>query len=177
METRVVVFGSSRCPEGSAHHRQAQAVGRALARRGLTLVSGGYAGSMGAASRGAREAGGRVVGITTSIFADRAPNAWLDHFEEEPDYPARMARLLREGEAWVALPGGLGTLAEWTTAWCLATIGQLPGPLWAFTDPWRPVQEAILRLAEVRAQDAGLVRWVDDSAALERELDRWLDGS
>jgi len=176
MERRVVVFGSSRCPEGSREHQQAEAVGRAVAQRGLVLVSGGYAGSMGAASRGAKEAGGRVEGITTAVFTDRAPNAWLDRVTEEPDYPIRMAQLLKAGDAYVALPGGLGTLAEWATAWCLASIDQLGGPLWAFQDPWKPLQEAILRLPEVRDEHAGLVRWVEDAKALAEALDRWTAG-
>ena len=176
MSRRIVVFGSSRCPEGSQEHEQARAVGRVLAERGLALLSGGYAGSMGAASRGAKEAGGRVEGITTAIFAERTPNAWLDHHEEEPDYPARLARLLRQGDGYIALPGGLGTLSEWVSAWCLASIDQLGGPLWAFSDPWKPVQEAILLLSEVRDEHAGLVRWVGGVEDLAVDLDRWLGG-
>ncbi len=173
---RVVVFGSSRCPEGGDDHRRAVEVGTILGRHGLEVVTGGYQGSMGAVSRGAKEAGGRVVGITTAIFADRVPNPWLDERIDEPDYPTRMARLLREGDAYLALPGGLGTLSEWLAAWCLASIGQLGGPLWAFADPWRPIHERVVALPEVGPERAAGVEWVEGPEDFHWKLERWLSG-
>ncbi len=171
---KVVVFGSSRCLEWGEDHHRAREVGTILGERGLEVVSGGYEGSMGAVSRGAKEAGGRVVGITTAIFAGRRPNRWLDEVIDEPDYPSRMAHLLRAGDAYLALPGGLGTLSEWMAAWCLASIGQLGGPLWAFRDPWKPIHEIAAALPEVPPERAGCVFWVDGPGDFQRELDRWL---
>jgi len=171
---KVVVFGSSRCPEGGVDQKRAHEVGRVVAARGLILVSGGYEGSMGAASRGAKEEGGRVLGITTAIFQDRSPNPWLDEHIDEPDYPARMSHMMRLGDAFVALPGALGTLSEWLLAWCLGSIGQLGGPLWAFSDPWRRIYDSILELPEVTPDKADCVHWVQDPGDLARELDAWL---
>jgi uncharacterized protein (TIGR00730 family) len=170
----VVVFGSSRITPDSEDYRLAYAVGRAVAERCLGLVSGGYEGAMGAASRGASSAGGAVVGITTSIFGDREPNSFLSEHRVEPDYLARMRSMVRHGDAFVALPGGLGTLSELTTAWCLATIGQVRGPIWVFEHPWRPLAEAIQELPEVGDGFIAHLNWVADVTALERELDRWV---
>jgi hypothetical protein len=169
----VVVFGSSRCREGSAAYEQARECGRLLGAAGITVISGGYDGSMGAVSRGARDAGGRVEGITTRIFADREANPWLDEIHEEIDYPARMSRLLRSGTAYLALPGGLGTLSEWSTAWCLASIGQLGGPLWAFRQPWKELHDAIVQLPEVSPAAAEIVGWLDGPAELDAILANW----
>ena len=172
--TRIVVFGSSRCPKDHSCYELARAVGAAIGSRGLTLVSGGYGGTMGAASEGARSAGGEVVGITTKIFTDRNPNPHVNQVIEMQDYPTRLARLLGEGDAFVALPGGLGTLSEWVTAWCLATIDQLGGPLWLFEHPWRRVQQVIAELDEVEGPAGSLIRWIERPEQLADELDRWL---
>jgi uncharacterized protein (TIGR00730 family) len=171
---KLVVFGSSRCPEGSTDQRQAYELGSVVASRGLILVSGGYDGSMGAASKGAKEAGGKVLGITTAIFEDRQANPWLDERIDEPDYPARMAHMMRLGDAFVALPGALGTLSEWLVAWCLASIDQLGGPLWAFDEPWRKIHDQVLELPEVSADKRECVRWLQKPSDLAGELDAWL---
>ena len=84
------VFGSSRREEGSDLYRQAYELGGALARAGYAVLTGGYAGSMGAASRGAAEAGGRVIGVTCAIFDPTPPNPWLT---EEIKAPSLLARL------------------------------------------------------------------------------------
>ena len=170
----VVVFGSSQAREGTSAWQQAYAVGQALAQRRLVLVSGGYEGAMGAASRGARAAGGEVVGITTPIFAGRAPNPYLTEHREEVDYPARLRAMLQTGDGFVVLPGGLGTLSELTTAWCLATISQLKGPMWVFADPWRPIVESIGRLEELAPLAPRHLEWVHSAADLASALDRWL---
>ena len=100
----------------------ARACGVMLAELGWTVMTGGYEGAMGEVSRGAREAGGRVIGVTTPLFADRIPNEALHEEWTEPDYLARMSTLLRQGQAFVGLPGGLGTLSECLAATCLASI-------------------------------------------------------
>jgi uncharacterized protein (TIGR00730 family) len=172
--THVVVFGSSQAQEGDRHWQQAREVGRLVAERGLVLVSGGYEGAMGAASRGARTVGGEVLGITTPIFENRAPNPFLTQHREEADYPARLRAMMQIGDGFVVLPGGLGTLSELTLAWCLATIRQLGGPLWVFVDPWRSVVEAIGALDELVPHAPGLLEWVETPAALATALDRWM---
>lgn len=170
MDKRCVCFGSSRSDPESEVGRMARACGEEVARLGWTLVSGGYEGAMGAASRGAQSAGGRVIGVTTPAFADRVPNPALDAQFTEPDYLARMATLLRQGHAFVGLPGGLGTMAEWMTAWCLASVDQLAGPLVLFRDPWERVVEPVLRLEDVPAAMGELVLWIDAPQELREIL-------
>jgi uncharacterized protein (TIGR00730 family) len=169
-ERRMVCFGSSRIGESDPAFALGLRVGAVLARNGWTVLSGGYAGAMEAVSRGARGAGGRAIGVTTPIFADREPNAHLDAVWSEPDYPARLAALCRQGHGFLALPGGLGTLSEWTTVWCLLSIGQVAGPLYLFEDPWRGIFEPILALPEVGEVRAGLLHWLGDAGDLDRAL-------
>src|ERR1700732_4054886 len=68
----ITVFGSSRPEEGHAEYAEAVELGRALAAAGFAVCTGGYAGVMEGVSRGAREAGGRVLAVTSSFFKSRA---------------------------------------------------------------------------------------------------------
>jgi len=79
----VTVFGSARVEGESKEYQDARDLGGLLAKRGHTIVSGGYGGVMEAVSRGAREAGGRVLGVTVAAWAQRlSPNIYLH--EERP---------------------------------------------------------------------------------------------
>lgn len=73
----ITVFGSARPKSNDAHYESARALGAALAAKGWIVCSGGYAGVMEAVSRGAKEAGGRTMGVTARAFSRRA-NAWID---------------------------------------------------------------------------------------------------
>ena len=68
-ERIVTVFGSSRPSEGDSDYAEARELGRRLAERGFAVCSGGYGGVMEAASRGAKEAGGKTYGVTAEFFA------------------------------------------------------------------------------------------------------------
>jgi uncharacterized protein (TIGR00730 family) len=169
-EKRCVCFGSSVLTADAPAAQLARDCGRALAGLGWTVVTGGYEGAMGAVSRGAREAGGRVIGVTTPIFTERVPNEALTAEWTEPDYLTRMSTLLRQGHAFVGLPGGLGTLSECVAAVCLASIGQLGGPVLLFRDPWQPVFRELESVPEIGHEIGALVRWIDRAGDLQSAL-------
>ena len=128
----IAVFGSSRRDEDSEHYREAYDLGRVLARAGYAVLSGGYNGSMGAVSRGADEAGGRVIGITCAVFDPLPPNAWLTEEIKAPTMLDRLAIMLDRSDGFVAVRGGIGTLSEVTLAWSLLqTRSQTGKPLGA----------------------------------------------
>ena len=157
---RVSVFGSG--AGGEADLDRARRLGAALARAGYAVLNGGYGGTMEAAALGAREAGGRAIGVTCAEFTFRAgPNPHLAEVIEAPTLFARLERLVRDGDAYVALPGGNGTLAEIAVAWeCLRKGLVDPRPLVAWSDPWK---EVFTELAEGAYVDLGieLFDWVD----------------
>ncbi|RMG50099.1 MAG: LOG family protein, partial [Acidobacteria bacterium] len=64
----VCIFGNSRCSVDAEEYRHAEQLGRLLGRAGAIVCTGGYDGVMEAASRGARRAGGVVIGVTVDIF-------------------------------------------------------------------------------------------------------------
>jgi uncharacterized protein (TIGR00730 family) len=135
----VAVFGSSEPRPGEAAYETARQLGAAFASRGLAVVNGGYGGVMEAASRGAREAGGRVIGVTTSLFAGRGTgNAWLSETVCEPDLFLRTRTLVARAGGFVVLPGKSGTLAELAFLWALHRAGELgPRPIVLLGEGWR----------------------------------------
>jgi uncharacterized protein (TIGR00725 family) len=103
---QISVIGS-----GTEHEERAAEVGRLLAERGATVVTGGLGEVMAAASRGAKSAGGTTIGIVPDETRDRA-NAWVDHVVVTGIGHARNLAVVASGDAVIAVGGKYGTLAE-----------------------------------------------------------------
>jgi uncharacterized protein (TIGR00725 family) len=103
---QVSVIGS-----GAEHAARAEEVGRLLAERGCTVVTGGHGEVMAAASRGAKEAGGTTIGILPGETHDDA-NQWVDHVVVTGIGHARNLAVAASGQAVIAVGGSWGTLAE-----------------------------------------------------------------
>ena len=141
----IAVFGSSEPTAGEPAYANALELGARLARGGYTVVTGGYGGVMEAASRGAREAGGSTIGVTTAIF-DRSPNRWLSETVQTGDLYERTRQLIEHARGFVILPGKAGTLAEIAWLWALDRAGCLnPGPVVLLGDSWRLIYELLER--------------------------------
>ena len=104
--TQLAVIGS-----GSEHEARAEEVGRLLAERGATVVTGGLGGVMAAACRGAKAAGGTTIGILPDEDA-AAANEWVDHVVVTGIGHARNLAVVASGDAVIAVGGSWGTLAE-----------------------------------------------------------------
>ncbi len=107
----MAVIGASGTEEGSETWLLAEEVGRRLAVAGVTLVCGGGGGVMEAASRGAAEAGGEVIGIVPGTSPDDA-NAYCSHVVATGIGHARNLAVVSSGEAVIAIGGEWGTLSE-----------------------------------------------------------------
>ena len=103
---QVSVIGS-----GVEHEARAEAVGRLLAERGATVVTGGRGEVMAAASRGAKDAGGTTIGILPTETRE-AMNAWVDHVVVTGIGHGRNLAVVASGDAVIAVGGRYGTLAE-----------------------------------------------------------------
>jgi uncharacterized protein (TIGR00725 family) len=103
---QVSVIGS-----GPEHEQRAEEVGRLLAERGATVVTGGLGEVMAAAARGAKSAGGTTIGILPGETRERA-NEWTDHVVVTGIGHARNLAVVASGDAVIAVGGRHGTLAE-----------------------------------------------------------------
>jgi uncharacterized protein (TIGR00730 family) len=143
-ELIVTVFGSSRPREGDADYEEARVLGRALARHGFSLCSGGYAGVMEAVSRGAKEADGKTYGVTADFFTNAELNAWVDEEVRLKTWEERLFELIRRADAFVACKGGTGTLVELAVVWEMLNKSVMPGKPFAVLGTfWEPVLDRV----------------------------------
>ena len=106
MAVQVAVIGS-----GAEHEDTAEEVGRLLAERGCTVLTGGLDEVMAAAARGAKAAGGTTIGILPGERRTEA-NEWIDHAVVTGIGHARNLAVVASGDAVIAVGGSWGTLAE-----------------------------------------------------------------
>jgi uncharacterized protein (TIGR00730 family) len=134
----VAVFGSSTVREPDAAWSEAHALGAELARRGVATMTGGYGGAMAAASRGAHEAGGHVIGVTVDLFERRGPvNPWVSERVHTPDLFERLRHLAHSADGYVAVAGSIGTLSELFLVWTLVSVeGREPAPIVLMGAQW-----------------------------------------
>ena len=155
MLSRVAVFLGSRDGNDPTFADHARAVGQGLAERGVELVyGGGGAGLMGALSQGVLDAGGRVYGVIPRFMVEREwgrvghePGVQTHVVETMHERKAMMAE---RAEAFLTLPGGLGTLEELFEVWTWATLGLHDKPVGLLSPGgfWSPLVEMLDRLAE-----------------------------
>jgi len=141
-EKIVTIFGGSKCSENSPEYLQAKELGGRLAEAGFTICTGGYLGVMEAASRGAREKGGRVFGIVMNQFKGE-PNRYLTDKVASDHFYDRLQNLITRSVGFVALRGGMGTVTEISLVWNkLQTRVLDKRPLVLLGDCWKEVVKA-----------------------------------
>lgn len=173
---QVTVFGSSRARPDEEVYREARRLGRLLVEAGYVVCSGGYGGIMEAVSRGAAEAGGRAVGITVELWSSRQrANEWVTQEVCVPRLFERLSCLI-DSDAYVAMPGGPGTLGEVAITWNLFQTASIPlRPLVLVGEPWRRVIECLREGIRVEPRDLALLRFastVDEVVPILREAPR-----
>ena len=158
MEKIVTIFGGSKCGEESEEYAQALQVGRLLAEAGFTICTGGYLGVMEAASRGARERGGRVLGIVMNQFKAE-PNRYLTDKVASAHFYERLQNLIMRSVGFVAIRGGAGTVTELSLVWNkLQTKVIEARPLVLLGRCWPPVVGAMREHLVISEAD---VSWLD----------------
>ncbi|MEZ5939937.1 MAG: TIGR00730 family Rossman fold protein [Planctomycetaceae bacterium] len=108
----VTVFGSARFKEGHKYYEMARELGGKLAEAEYAVMTGGGPGIMEAANRGAREAGGLSIGCNIHLPVEQEPNPYLDRYVHFEHFFVRKVMLVKYSQAFVVMPGGLGTLDE-----------------------------------------------------------------
>jgi len=160
-ERIVTIFGGSKCRESDLAYSQALRVGELLADAGYTICTGGYSGVMEAASRGAHERGGRVIGITMNQFTIE-PNRYLTEKIPSEHFYERLQRLIVQSVGYIALRGGMGTVTEISLVWNKMQTRVLePRPLVLLGDCWPPVVEAWQKNLAVNDSDVQILSFAN----------------
>jgi uncharacterized protein (TIGR00725 family) len=169
----VAVLGSASIREEDPRFETARRLGTLLAVEGWTVVTGGYGGLMAAASRGARERGGNVVGLPMSGWATLSPNPWSSELRWADSYGTRLGHLLA-CDAVVALDGGVGTLSEATVAWAALQTEPHPPALVLVGEGWRKVHEVLSASWVISREDLDLPHLVADVDQVQAVIRRAL---
>ncbi len=171
MSTRLVaIFGSSQTPPGSAAWREAENLGSTIAGAGFGVITGGYGGTMEAASKGAASAGGHTVGvIAPSLFPGRTgANEHVAEIVEATSLTNRIGELVARSVGAIALPGSIGTATELLIAWNVNHIVRRNGgtalPTVAVGSGWREVAAILTTEIGAFAGDVHLVDTAQEAA-------------
>jgi uncharacterized protein (TIGR00730 family) len=141
----VSVFGTGRAKAGDKNYKSAEQLGRLLAEAGFAIANGGYGGTMEALAKGAKEAGGEVIGVTCLAFGRGSANKFVSREIITKSINERLDTLIELGNAYVVLAGGTGTLLELAMVWELKNKGFLDGskPIILLGGHWKPLIELV----------------------------------
>ena len=179
----ICVFCSSSERIARSQIELAADVGTEIARRGHSLVSGGgRVSSMGAVARAARAGGAKTIGVIPEALVNLEV---ADHDADElvvtPDMRSRKGEMDRRCDAFVCLPGGLGTLEELLEIWVSHTLGMHAKPI-VVVDPGgvfaqlRAQVDSLVNGGFVRAPARQAVQWADTAAEALDLVDAGLRG-
>jgi len=164
----VTVFGSARTPEGHPQYEIGRELGRRLGKAGWAVITGGGPGAMEAANRGAQDVGALSVGLGIELPHEQDMNPYIDLPLEFHYFFARKIMFVRYARAFVALPGGFGTLDELFEAWTLVQTQKIrhfpivlfDGAYWGGLVDW--VRDTVLADDKISPEDLELIHLTDD---------------
>lgn len=165
----ISVFGSARTKTGTKWYEEAKLFGKLIACEGFGVITGGGPGIMQAANHGAKEVGGNSIGVGIELPFESGMNKYVETGIECRYFFTRKVMFLKYSQAFVAFPGGLGTLDEVFEALTLAQTGHTPKfPIilvgkkyWTGLVDW--LQETLATIGTISQNDFDLFRIVDSA--------------
>lgn len=164
----VSVFGSARIKPEHKYYHLAEELGQRLANAGYPVIAGGGPGIMEAANKGAYEAGGRSVGLNICLPRETSNNNYQTHSLQFEYFYSRKATFFMHSAAYIAMPGGFGTLDELFEAITLVQTHKTPyapiilvgSSFWSGLVEW--IKEQLISHAFISPKDVDLVTITDD---------------
>ncbi|MEU7999969.1 TIGR00730 family Rossman fold protein [Catellatospora sp. NPDC049111] len=164
----VSVFGSARSAADSPECAMAQRLGAALARAGYAVITGGGPGVMEAANRGCTEAGGLSIGLGIELPFEQGMNEWVDVGIDFRYFFVRKTMFVKYAQAFVVLPGGMGTMDELFEALTLVQtekvtrfpVVMMGTAYWSGLLSW--MRDTMLADGKINAVDLDLIVCTDD---------------
>lgn len=126
---RVTIFGSARAKPGSFEYEQVKQLANDLANMGCDIITGGGPGLMQAANEGAAEIGvperNRSIGIRVELPFEQDINPFVDEAYEHETFFSRLHHFVLASDAFIIVPGGIGTTLEALMIWQLIQVGHI----------------------------------------------------
>jgi uncharacterized protein (TIGR00730 family) len=182
---RVAIFGSARAQPGSFVYEEVKRAAAAFASMGCDIVTGGGPGLMQAANEGASIAGAPgSVGIRVELPFEQDVNPFVEQAFEHETFFTRLHHFVIASDAFVVVPGGIGTVLEMLMIWQLLQVRHvhdvpliLVGKMWKGLIEWARLSMLDPRLALASAEDLQIpqcLETADEAIAVVREThQRW----
>lgn len=178
----VSIFGSARVAEDDRYYGVARDLGRRFVQAGYAVVTGGGPGIMEAANRGATEAEGESVGLNIMLPFEQKPNPYVKRLINFHYFFARKVMFAKYSKAFIACPGGFGTLDEFFEMTTLVqTLRMKPIPIilvcpdfWSGLLDW--IRETVLGAGNISPEDIHLYHMTDDAEEVIKIVERFYGG-
>ena len=176
-EQGVTIFGSARLPQNNSYCKLARELGKALAEKKHTVITGGGPGIMEAANHGAFENGGKSIGRNIKLTHEQFPNPYLTDCITFEYFFARKVSLAMGAKVFVFFPGGFGTMDELSEILCLMQESKMPRmPVFLIgKEYWKAFDKVIgkmLLMRLVNVKDAGIFAITDDITKVVEAADK-----
>jgi hypothetical protein len=126
VEKAVSIFGSARLKPGTRYYKLAEEIAYLLAKEGFAIITGSGPGIMEAANKGARRAKGVSIGLNIQLPMEQKPNPYVDTLVSFRYFFVRKVMFVKYAKAFVIMPGGYGTLDEFSEALTLIQTCRIP---------------------------------------------------
>jgi uncharacterized protein (TIGR00730 family) len=158
----VTIFGSSLPKPGETEYEDAYLIGKLLAQNNLNVCTGGFQGIMDAVSKGASEVGTEAIGITVDLFNAEASKCLTKEIKCNTLFE-RIDKLIKQGDAFIILPGGTGTLVELSLVWESINKGLMnKKPLASYGLMWKNITDEMEKRIFTEGRETGLIVCFDD---------------
>lgn len=170
----VTVFGSARTKPGDKYYKIAEAIGYKLAKAKYAVITGAGLGIMEAANKGAKEAGGKSVGLNIDIPVVQKPNPYVTHLIDFRYFFCRKVMFVKYANAFIVMPGGYGTLDEFFEAVTLIQTERInPFPvILVGKDYWKDIVQwikaTLLKQGFISKKELGIFKVVDSADSVLR---------
>ena len=177
----VTIYGSSLLKEDNPWYAQTEEIAYGLGKTGFSILTGGGPGVMEAANKGARRAEVKSVGLNIELPVAQACNIYAERTITFHHFFVRKVMLVKYAEAFIIMPGGLGTLDELTEVLTLIQTGKIkPFPVILFSsDYWRGfldwVKNTALANGFISQEDFEMLRVLDTPADVVNAVKSWYD--
>lgn len=187
---RVTIFGSARAKPGSFVYEQVKHVAKELAAMGCDIITGGGPGTMQAANEGATEANAqdaiRSVGIRVDLPFEQDVNPFVTQAYEHGTFFTRLHHFVLASDAFVVVPGGIGTVLEAMMVWQLLQVRHIKdvplifaGKMWGDLVKWARDHLLNPELNLVNASDLEIPQCVDTGdevvVILRKHYSEWVE--
>ncbi|MCM8757492.1 MAG: TIGR00730 family Rossman fold protein [Candidatus Omnitrophica bacterium] len=177
----VSIFGSSRMNPNNKYYKLADETAYLLAKEGYAIITGSGPGIMEAANKGAKRAGGVSVGLNIQIPLEQKPNRYVDTVLEFRYFFVRKVMFVKYAKAFVIMPGGYGTLDEFTEAINLIQTKRIPKfpVILVGKEYWKGLlcwlNDVVLKNGNINKEDLSIFKLVDRPEEVVKEIKRFYE--